>query len=598
MKNYFRKMKNEDGAVMVLVAILMVVLLAMTSLAMDMGLAYFQKQRLQNACDAAALAGSQSLPNASTAERYAREYFSQNYNQPCDVNVVITDSNSKIRVTAKTDIATVFGKILGTQSIDITANAAAGKKVKRTVSNTNFKYLLYADEGNLPLGGQWRFYGSVHSNGTVQVSAQDGTGFVEEVSYGTKATFQAELAFPVKNESTGEYINYYLYELKSGKLYIKPATSTDNKNNLYCVASKDQNGKSLADLDAANISYAPLSHFLEEKGDVEIPKELYADCETKISEMKSSFNSKMNDIKNAINDKPNTWKYLNWKGDGNRWNTMQTFYNTSHPLTNRTICIDEDNTYATGGSDVTLDYEFVLNRNGANAGLDYQGGKALTYKQGMVFYCNNPDRSSFTQSYTNCSSLVINSHLYANTSVKIMASKKSYWPVEYNKYVIDGDVYVDGNLYLQGVKVTGDIYATGNIELDGCVTEGFVAAKKDIKFTNMQTSSSSLAKDINANPLSVYSQNGDILCAPGDSNSFSLAGIMVAPNGDITLQNNIIFYGHIIGKTIGKGSQMTRYMEGHPLTDLPNYEANKDQLMDLNGGSQTIEEDVSYVLVE
>ena len=598
MKNYFKRIKNEDGAVMILVAILMVVLLSMTTLAMDMGLAYFQRQRLQNACDAAALAGSQYLPNSSTAEKYAREYFSANFDQPCEVVVNVTDSNTRIRVSAKAGISTIFGKVLGAEKIDIATNAAAGKKVKTKISNANFKYLLYADQGTLPLGGSWRFYGSVHSNGNVHVSAQDGTGFIEEVSYGSKATFESELAFPIKNEATGEYINYYLYELKNNRLYIKPATSTDDKGNLYCVASKDQNGKTLADLDAANISYVALSHFLEEKDDVTIPKDLYADCENKISEMKVAYNSKISEIKSAITNKPNTWNYLNWKGDGNRWNSMQTFYGTAHPLSKRTICIDEDNTYATGNSDVTFDYEFALNRNSANSGLDYQGGKALTYKKGMVFVCDNPNKSSFTQSYTNCSSLVINGHLYANTSVKIMATKKSYWPVEYNKYVIDGDVYVDGNLYLQGVTVTGDIYATGNIELDGCTTEGFVAAKKDIKFTNMQTSASSLAKDINANPLSVYSQEGDILCAPGGSNNFSLAGIMVAPNGDITLQNNIVYYGHIIGKTIGNGSQTTHYMEAHPLTDLPNYEDNKDKLMNLNGGSQTVEEDISYVLVE
>lgn len=602
MKNYFEKMKskmkNEDGAVALLVALLMVVLLGFTSLAIDMGLAYYQKQKLQNACDSAALAGVQYLPNKTSAEKHAKEYFEMNFGNPCDITVDVLDSNTKIRVTAKTKVNTSFGKILGSNQISVGSNAAAGKKVTKTVSNANFKYLLYADEGNLPLGGQWVFYGSVHSNGTVHVDSQDGMGSIEEVSYGTKATFQAERTFIVKDEASGTYYEFYLYELKQGKLYIKPATSTDYKDDLYCVASKTANGKTIADLDNEDIAYFPLSRFLEQKDDVEIPKELYSECEETVKDMKSAYDSKISEIKNAINNKPNTWAYLNWKNDGNRWNAMQNFYNNSNPLTKPTICIDKDDTYATGNANVTFDYEFVLNRAGANAALDYQGGKDLTYKGGMVFLCDSPNKSSFTQSYTRCGTLTIKKHLYANTSIKIMASQKSYWPVEYYDYIIDGDVYVDGNIYFQGVKVKGNIYATGNIELDGCTVEGFIAAKKNIKFTNMETSASSLAKDINANPLSVYSQEGDIVCAPGNTNAFRLAGVMVAPKGDITLQNNIVFYGHIVGKTIGKGSQTTKYIEGHPLTDLPNYEKHEDDIMAPSGGSVAVEEKVDYILTE
>ena len=114
----------------------------------------------------------------------------------------------------------------------------------------------------------------------------------------------------------------------------------------------------------------------------------------------------------------------------------------------------------------------------------------------------------------------------------------------------------------------------------------------------METSSSSLAKDINANPLSVYSQEGDILCASGNTNAIRLAGIMVAPKGDITLQNNVVFYGNIIGKTIGKGSQTAKYIEGHPITDLPNYDKNKDKIMTIKSEGESVKEEYTYVLTE
>jgi Flp pilus assembly protein TadG len=61
MRNVRQAVRNEHGAVLVLSVILMVVLLAMAALAIDVGQLYLARQRAQNVCDAAVLAGGKLL---------------------------------------------------------------------------------------------------------------------------------------------------------------------------------------------------------------------------------------------------------------------------------------------------------------------------------------------------------------------------------------------------------------------------------------------------------------------------------------------------------------------------------------------------------
>ena len=73
-----RKMfHGKRGAVLVLVAIVLVVLIGMAALAIDLGQLYVGRQRAQNVCDASALAGVQELAihcgNNSLADSHARQ---------------------------------------------------------------------------------------------------------------------------------------------------------------------------------------------------------------------------------------------------------------------------------------------------------------------------------------------------------------------------------------------------------------------------------------------------------------------------------------------------------------------------------------------
>ena len=140
-KNFKNNMKNENGAVMVFVAIIMVILLAFASLGIEFGLAYYQRERLQTACDAAALAGAQYLPNTVQAEKNAKEYFYANYNGNATVDVGFTNIGSSgedtITVSAETGVATTLGSAVGTKKLNVNVVASAVSVTTTTTEETN-----------------------------------------------------------------------------------------------------------------------------------------------------------------------------------------------------------------------------------------------------------------------------------------------------------------------------------------------------------------------------------------------------------------------------------------------------------------------------
>ena len=70
-----RDWRDEHGQVMVLMAIALLSMLVMVGLVLDMGMAMEHRRQLQNAVDAAALAGAQMLPDTTAAATQADHYF-------------------------------------------------------------------------------------------------------------------------------------------------------------------------------------------------------------------------------------------------------------------------------------------------------------------------------------------------------------------------------------------------------------------------------------------------------------------------------------------------------------------------------------------
>jgi hypothetical protein len=122
--------KNKKGVAVVYLAISMVVLLLFAALVIDIGMLALNKSKLQNACDAAALAGAQELPETAAAESVAREYAVNNgvENGYIHVEFPAEFSNKKITVTAvDKPVGFFFARIIGINQGLSSARASAVK---------------------------------------------------------------------------------------------------------------------------------------------------------------------------------------------------------------------------------------------------------------------------------------------------------------------------------------------------------------------------------------------------------------------------------------------------------------------------------------
>lgn len=131
--------KKKSGSVLIFIAIMAVVLMGITALVIDVGMLVYQRQRLQNACDAAALAGAMQLPDKPTGDdgavAVAKQYASDNGVTINDTDVTISADNKKITVNASRNLQFTFAKLLGINSGQVSAKATAVVAPVKTVGS-------------------------------------------------------------------------------------------------------------------------------------------------------------------------------------------------------------------------------------------------------------------------------------------------------------------------------------------------------------------------------------------------------------------------------------------------------------------------------
>jgi len=120
-----RFIRDQRGSVLVLAAAMMVSILGCTALVVDLGALALDKSRLQNACDAAALAAARSLPSRSWAEYRAYQYLALNKVLPGEAEVKFDPHNTMVKVSAARTKNLFFARIFGRQSSRVAATATA-----------------------------------------------------------------------------------------------------------------------------------------------------------------------------------------------------------------------------------------------------------------------------------------------------------------------------------------------------------------------------------------------------------------------------------------------------------------------------------------
>jgi hypothetical protein len=160
-------LKDERGISLIMAAILIVVLLGMTALAVDVGRLYVTRQYLQNSCDASALAGGLELPNQAKAEAKAMECAQANQDDPVSQTATYTVSfpedgitekgATKLRVDGQMTVPHTFARVLGRMSGLVSAYAI----VLKTGS------IGWASDIVVPWGIPWYdIYGNPYEYGT------------------------------------------------------------------------------------------------------------------------------------------------------------------------------------------------------------------------------------------------------------------------------------------------------------------------------------------------------------------------------------------------------------------------------------------------
>ena len=120
---------RERGAVAVMVAISMVVMMGFAALAIDLGGAYSERQQLQNGADASALAIAQDCAAArsscATATGTANQYVDANKLDGAYNSVTVAKGSNSVMVATTYTRTNWFAGVIGIPTTDVSAQASA-----------------------------------------------------------------------------------------------------------------------------------------------------------------------------------------------------------------------------------------------------------------------------------------------------------------------------------------------------------------------------------------------------------------------------------------------------------------------------------------
>lgn len=117
--------RDERGTVLVLAAVVMTVILGFAALTTDVGALTLEKNRLQNACDAAALAAARELPSTVAAGEKAAEYLEYNRVNPEEAVISFDSAGTRVTVEASRHVNFTFARVFGLSGSEVSSRASA-----------------------------------------------------------------------------------------------------------------------------------------------------------------------------------------------------------------------------------------------------------------------------------------------------------------------------------------------------------------------------------------------------------------------------------------------------------------------------------------
>lgn len=128
-----RRLRDDEGQVLVMVALMMVGVVSVVGLVSDGGLVFAQRRDLQNVADAAAAAGAMQIDEAayrSTGEvvldeQLARDAAAFYLDAEGDLDYVVNVLPDRVEVAVSRQATTGFLRVIGIDGVDVSASASA-----------------------------------------------------------------------------------------------------------------------------------------------------------------------------------------------------------------------------------------------------------------------------------------------------------------------------------------------------------------------------------------------------------------------------------------------------------------------------------------
>ncbi len=119
-------LKSNKGTTFVFFAIILTVIVAFAALSVDVGVIAFEKSKLSNTVDSAALAGAQELvTNISNTRNLVSTYIGKNNSGLKENIITVNETERTVEVTSSKTVTNSFAKIFGNNSQDVFATAKA-----------------------------------------------------------------------------------------------------------------------------------------------------------------------------------------------------------------------------------------------------------------------------------------------------------------------------------------------------------------------------------------------------------------------------------------------------------------------------------------
>lgn len=202
----FRLLHEEKGSAMVLFGIGLVVFLGIAALVLDGGALYMTKSQLQNAADAAALAGAIDLPYVDDAEETAVIFAGKNGVLESETipTAPYNGKYSQIEVICTRTVPLTFARVLGHTQSEVKARAVA-QKISIWAGESLPFINTTEDYKTAPFGVMWIMcgpgdYGSLWKDEYEIINPDDPDKLYFQVDFENGATLTKGVVATVKQE--------------------------------------------------------------------------------------------------------------------------------------------------------------------------------------------------------------------------------------------------------------------------------------------------------------------------------------------------------------------------------------------------------------